>query len=76
VLVLDEVYSLSLSPIRSERIKVLCAKRKGLEDEILIKDEDLYVNIREVASTLVIPRLPVTLFRKMLPVAVALPAFE
>jgi hypothetical protein len=55
---------------------VLCAKRKGLEDENLIKDEDLYVNIREVASTLVIPRLPVTLFRKMLPVAVALPGCQ
>jgi hypothetical protein len=53
---------------------LFCAKRKGLEDKNLIMDKELYGNIFEMASTLVNPRQSVTLFRKILPVGVALPA--
>jgi hypothetical protein len=65
----DEAYSFS----RSELVQVLRAKRKRLEDKNLIKDKELYVNIFEMASTLVNPRQSVTLIRKILPVDVALP---
>jgi hypothetical protein len=37
-----------------------------------MKNEELYVNIHEMASTLVVPRQCVNSFRKILPVCVAL----
>jgi hypothetical protein len=37
-----------------------------------MKNEELYVNIREMASTLVVPNQCLSAFRKILPVGVAL----